>query len=170
MTKISADSLEDFINNAQRRYGAGELGETKADPAYKYGGFKDGKVIKLEFTCPVTTDYAEPGSGKPDPDNRKAIADMADLVEAHEKEHKAGYEKAFKDWDPKGTAADLMKQTFKTRGDAEKAMKKALDDLKDTLHDACLALHKKGGTFDVKYENDGSITITERPAGPSGCR
>ena len=169
MSKISGDSAKEFTDNANKKFGDGDLGTTDYETAYKLGGFKDGKILKLEFTCTITMDYAEVGSGKPDANNKKAIAKIADIAEAHEKRHKAGYEKAFKEFDAKKTAAALMEETYKSRADAEKAIKDAFNDLEKALNDACLNLHKKEGLIDVVAQADGSFKIIERAAGAQGC-
>lgn len=169
MTKFAADNVDDFMDKANAKYGGGDLGDTDAKTGSKYGGFKDGKIQKLVFTCDVSVDYAEPGSGKPDAANKKAIDDIADIAKAHELKHKAGYEKAFKDWNQAAVAKKLMDQTFKSKGDADKAIKAALDDLGDKLKDACLDLHKKEGIVDLTHQADGSIKIVTKPAGAAGC-
>jgi hypothetical protein len=170
MTKFPAKDVDDFMDNANKKYGGGDLGDTDANTSFKYGAFKDGKIQKLVFTCDVTVDYAEVGSGSPDAANKKAIDDVADIAKAHELKHKAGYEKAFKDWNQAAVAKKLMDQSFKSKGDAEKAMKAALADLDDALNKACLELHKKEGIVDVTHEADGSIKIVTKPAGAAGCK
>ena len=142
MTKFPANDVDSFMDKANAKYGGGDLGDTDAKTAYKLGGFKDGKIQKLVFTCDVSVDYAEPGSGKPDAANKKAIDDVADIAKAHELKHKAGYEKAFKDWDQKSVVKKLMDQDFKSKGEAEKAIKDALDDLDDKLKDACTRIQR----------------------------
>jgi hypothetical protein len=169
MTKFRANDVDDFMDNAGKKYGDGDLGDTDAKTASKYGGFKDGKLQKLVFTCDVTVDYAEPGSGKADAANKDAIDNVADIAKAHELKHKAGYEKAFKDWDQKTVAKKLMDQTFKSKGEADKAVKDALDDLNGALKKACLELHKKEGIVEVSHQADGSIKIVTKAAGAAGC-
>lgn len=169
MTKFNADTVFEFMDKANKKYGGDDLGSTEATPSFKYGSFKDGKLGKLEFSCDIDLDFAEFGSGKPDDNNKKAIADVCDIAEEHEKKHKAGYEKAFKDFDPKGTAKDLMEKTFKSKSEADKAVADAFKDLKKALKDACLDLHKKEGIVSVAEQKDGSFKITTKPAGASGC-
>ena len=170
MTTFNADSVADFMAKANQKYGGQDLGDTEAKPSFKYGGFKDGKIAKLEFSCPIEMDYAEFGSGKPDENNKKAIKKVAGIAAAHEKRHKEGYEKAFKDFDPKETASDLMGKTFKTKSDADKAIKDSFKTLQKALLDACLDLHKKEGVVDVDQQADGTFKITEKAAGATGCR
>ncbi len=170
MTKFSGDTVEDFMDAANAKYGGGDLGETTVKPSFKYGGFKDGKLLKVEFSCPVDVDFAEPGSGKPDDENKTSIAEIAAIAKAHELKHKAGYEKAFKDWDAKKVAKDLMDKTYKSKADAEKALKEALADLSKELLNACLDLHKKEGIVDVTKLADGSHKIVQKPAGAAGCQ
>ncbi|HVY16396.1 MAG TPA: hypothetical protein VHB27_14315 [Rhodopila sp.] len=169
MTKISADTVEDFMDKANAKFGGSNLGETDAKPSFKYGSFKDGKVLKLEISCPIDLDYAEMGSGKPDDEGKKAIAAVADIAKAHELSHKAGYEKAFKDFDAKKTAKDIMDKTFKNKGEADKAIHQAFSELKKALLDACLALHKKEGIVEVTKQANGSYKIVQKPAGATGC-
>lgn len=170
MTKFAADTVEDFMDAANTKFGGDDLGSTDVKQSFKYGGFKDGKLLKVEFLCPIDVDYAEVGSGKPDDENKKAIADVAAIAKSHELKHKAGYEKAFKDWDAKKVAKGLMDKTFKSKSEAEKALKDALDDLSKELLKACLDLHKKEGIVEVTKRADGTHKIVQKPAGATGCQ
>lgn len=164
--KFPANSASEFIAAANKKYGGNTLGETTPKFAWKYGGFKDGKLVKVEFTLSVDVDYAEVGSGSPDPENKVAIGQISAMTKDHEMNHKASYEKAFDDWDPKAVAKKLMDQSFKTKGDAEKEGAKQLKDLQATLLKACLDLHAKEGLIEMTQV----ITVKSKPAGASGCK
>jgi hypothetical protein len=170
MVKIAGDTIDEFVDNGHAKFGGKGMGETAAHPIYDFGNFKGGKLMKVVFTCPVDIEFAEPGSGKPDDANKKAIKQMADMAEEHEKKHKAGYEKAFKDFGAKKVADDLMEQSFGSKKEAVDALDKALAKLKKALLDACLDLHKKEGILDFKHNDDGSIDVTMKPAGAAGCK
>jgi hypothetical protein len=172
MTKIAGDNIDDFLDNAHKKFGGNGLGDTDyKPPTFKAGSFKDGKLSKLSFDpLQITIDYAEPGGGKPDDVNKAAIKKAADFAEQHETSHKAGYEAAFKKWDPDKVAKDLMGQTFKDQKSALKAIQDKLTELKKALTDACLDLHKKEGLIVAKKNTNGSIDVTMRAAGPGGCR
>jgi hypothetical protein len=113
MTKFNADTGDAFIEAANKKFGGDSLGETKHHAALSPWSFKDGKVTKVVFTCPITLDFAEVGGGKPNSTQKSAIAKVAQLAQDHEKKHKAGYEAAFKAFDPDKTAKELMAKTFK---------------------------------------------------------
>jgi Zn-finger domain-containing protein len=111
-------------------------------------------------------DFAEVGGGKPNAANKDAIAKAAQLAEDHEEKHKAGYESAFKTFDPDKTAKELMAKTFKDEKEAKKELEAKFKALKDALMQACLDLHKSEGIIEVTT----NINIQMKPAGASGCR
>ena len=164
MTKFNADTVDQFMDAAKKKFGGNNLGETDAHPAYNYA-FKGGKLTKLVFTCPVTLDFAEVGGGKPDSANKDAIAKIAKLAEDHENKHKAGYEAAFKKFDPNTTAKELMAKSFKDDKEAKKTIEAKFKELKDALLQACLDLHKREGLILVTP----SLDIQVKAAGSSGC-
>ena len=165
MTKLNADTVDAFIEAANKKFGGSDVGETKAHPAFSYS-FKGGKLTKVNFTCPITLDFAEVGGGKPNAANKDAIAKVAQLAEDHEEKHKAGYESAFKTFDPDKTAKELMAKTFKDEKEAKKELEAKFKALKDALMQACLDLHKSEGIIEVTT----NINIQMKPAGASGCR
>jgi hypothetical protein len=169
MTKFNAITVDQFMHAANKKFGGNDLGMTDAKPSFSYS-FKDGRITKVSFTCPITLDYAEIGGGKPDKANKDAIAQVAAFAQQHEKSHKAGFEKAFKKWNVDKVAKDLMAKTYKDKKAAEKAGKERLDDLQSKLMDACLDLHKTEGLITVTHQKDGSIDVSTKAAGASGCK
>lgn len=169
MAKVAGDTVLDFIDNAHKKFGGDDFGATKAEISVSKMQFKDGKVTGLKFTLDVDVDYAEPGGGKPDDANKAAIKELAELVKQHELDHETGYKKAFTDWKADKVAKDIMSKTYKSSKEALQAVEDARTELRGKLKKACLALHAKGGRYDTKVQKDGSITVTEKPAGTSGC-
>ena len=96
----------------------------------------------------------------------RAIAEIAALTKQHELNHKATYQKAFDDWDPKEVAKKLMEQTFASKSEADKAGAAQLKDLDAELLKACLNLHSKEGIIEISQV----ITVKSKPAGASGCK
>jgi hypothetical protein len=171
MTKFKADTVDDFLKAAHKKFGGDSAGKTDFDKTTKLwkGRVNNGKLT-LSWTFPqITMDYAEVGGGKPDKANKDAIAEVAQLAKQHEEKHKAGYEAAIKDWDPEQVKEDLESKTYKNEKEVNKAVNDALDDLFRKLLKACLDLHKKEGVIVVAHERDGSIDISMDPAGASGC-
>lgn len=165
MTKFNADTVDAFMEAANKKFGGDSLGETKHHAALSPWSFKDGKVTKVVFTCPITLDFAEAGGGKPNSTQKAAIAKVAQLAQDHEKKHKAGYEAAFKAFDPDKTAKELMAKTFKDVKEAKKELDAKFKELTDALMKACLDLHKTEGLIEVTT----NIDIQVKPAGASGC-
>ena len=169
MAKFNADTVDDFMAAAKKKFGGDELGTTEAKPHIGFI-FKDGKVTKVAITCPISMDYTEVGGGNPDKANKDAIAQVAALAKQHEEKHKAGYEAAFNKWNAEKVKKDLMAKTFKDKKEADKAAKEQMDDLDGKLMDACLDLHKQEGLLVVTHQKDGSIAVSMKAAGAGGCR
>jgi hypothetical protein len=170
MTKFKADTIDDFLKAAHKRFGGDSAGATDVDQTKLWKGrFNKGKLTNLSFTLQITMDYAEVGGGKPDKANKDAIAKVAQLAKQHEEKHKAGYEAAFKEWGPEQVKKDLESKTYKNEKEMNKAVNDALDDLDRALLKACLDLHKKEGVIVVAHKQDGSIDVSMEPAGASGC-
>ena len=130
MTKFKADTVDDFLKAAHKKFGGDSAGATDVDQTKLWKGrFNKGKLTNLSFTLPITMDYAEVGGGKPDKANKDAIAKVAQLARQHEAKHKASYEAAFKEWDPEQVTKDLESKTYKNEKEMNKAVNDALDDL-----------------------------------------
>ena len=171
MAKLAADSVDDFIAKAAKKWGKGRAGETHPKPAWTYGGFtKEGQVLKLVFSFDSTIEYAEDGGGKADAENKKAIKLVAKLAKEHEENHQTYYEKAFKAWKPQDQADGIMEQVFDSKSAAVKAMEAKFAELQKELLAACLELHRKEGIIYVELEKDGSYSVYTKPAGPTGCK
>lgn len=170
MAKLAADSVDDFIAKAGKKWGKGRAGETKPKPVWTYGSFKDGQVSKLVFSFSSTIEFAEDGGGKADAENKKAIKLVAKLAKEHEENHQEYYDKAYKDWKPKTQADDLMEMNFDSKAEAVKAMTAKFAELEKALLDACLSLHKKEGIIYAELDTDGSYAVYTKPAGPNGCK
>ncbi len=169
MTKIPANDIHEFIKNANKYFKDDGAGVTTPKHSYKYASFsKQGQLVKLQVSFWVDTDFAEPGPGHPDAINKMAIEVASGAAKKHEQNHKAGYDAAFNEWNDKVPAA-LMKQTFKNKNEAEKAVDDQIKVLDGKLKQACLELHKKEGLLEVRENKDGSIDIIPKPAGASGC-
>lgn len=169
MAKIPANTIHEFIKNANKHYDGDGAGATTPKHSYKYASFsKQGQLVKLQVTFSVDIDFAEPGPGHPDPINKTAIALVSDLAKKHEQKHKAGYEAAFKEWNDK-VPDDLMKKTFKNKNEAEKAVDDQIKVLDGKLKQACLELHKTEGRLEVRENKDGSIDVFTKAAGATGC-
>jgi hypothetical protein len=120
MTKFNADTVQEFMAAANKRYGGKNLGQTHAKPAAAHTfNKKTGKLVSVTFTCPITEDYAEVGGGKPDKANKQAIEDVAARAKAHEDKHKAGFDAAFKAFKPDDVAKALKAKTFKDEKEAK---------------------------------------------------
>ncbi|HEY6434068.1 MAG TPA: hypothetical protein VIZ17_18990 [Acetobacteraceae bacterium] len=170
MTKFNADTVQQFMAAANKKFHGQNLGMTVAHPAASYTfNKKTNKLIKLVFTCSITEDFAQVGGGKPDKANKDAIKEVADRAEAHEDKHKAGYNVAFKKFDADGTAKDLMAKTYKNEKEAKDAIHAKREELTASLKTACLALHQSEGLLVVTPQKDGSFDITMKAAGATGC-
>ena len=171
MTKFNADTVDDFLKAAAKKFGGDSAGATDVDQTKLWKGrFNKGKLTNLSFTLRITMDYAEVGGGKPDKANKNAIAQVAQLAKLHEEKHKAAYEAAFEKWGPEQVKKDLESRTYKNEKEMNKAVNDALDDLDRALLSACLDLHKKEGVIIVAHNNrDVSIEVSMKPAGASGC-
>jgi hypothetical protein len=170
MTKVNADTIDEFIAGGNKLFGGTGMGETTYKPPKANATFKDGKFTKLKFDMQkIDTEYAEVGGGNPDDNNKAAIKKAADMAKDHEEAHKASYEKTFKDWNDK-TVKELMKKSYDDPKAANKDIQDALADLKKQMYDACVELHKKEGKIVAKKSNDGTIDVSMTPSGPAGCK
>jgi hypothetical protein len=163
--KFAANTASEFMANANKKYGGQSLGETNFKTGVKVGGFKDGSLVKVEFTISITVDFAEPGSGTPDAVNKAVIGEISAATKDHENNHKDSYQDAFDKWDPKQQAKELMGQTFKSKAEADKALALKMKELSAVLLKACLTLHSTEGLIEMKQV----ITVTSKAAGASGC-
>jgi hypothetical protein len=166
MTSFRADTLTEFMDAAAEKFGAGGLGETDYHVSSAYI-FKNGKLIDVSFTLTVTIDFATFGGGRPDKANLEAITHVAHLGKVHEGKHKAGYEATFNNWKPQAVK-DLKAKTYADEDEAKDAIAKKVDEINDKMKAACLALHSTEGYVDV-MQSGGSISVTMKPAGASGC-
>jgi hypothetical protein len=170
MTKFNADTVQEFMAAARKKFGGQDLGLTHAHPAAAWSfNNKTNKLVNVAFTCPVTEDFAQVGGGKPDKANKDAIKEVADRAKAHEDKHKADYLAAFKKFDADSTAKDLMSQSFKDVNAAKKAVHAKRDELATSLKNACLALHQTEGVLTVTQKKDGSFDVSMKAAGANGC-
>ena len=170
MTKFSANTVQEFMAAANKKFGGKNLGQTHAKPAAsRTFNKKTKKLTAVAFTCPVTEDFAEVGGGKPDKANKDAIKDVAARAKAHEDKHKAGFDAAFKAFKPEDVAKELMAKTFKDEKEAIDAVHTKREELSASLKAACLALHQSEGILVVTPQSNGSFNITMKAAGASGC-
>src|SRR4051812_24989969 len=170
MTKFNADTVQEFMAAANKKFGGKNLGQTHANPtASRTFNKKTKKLTAVAFTCPITEDFAEVGGGKPDKANKDAIKEVAARAKAHEDKHKAGYQACFRKFKPDDVAKDLMAKTYKDENDAKKAVHAKIEELVASLKAACLALHQSEGILIIAPQKDGSFKITMKAAGASGC-
>jgi hypothetical protein len=169
VTKFDADTAQQFMAAAKKKFGGQNLGLTTAHPlaSFKFNK-KTNKLVSLVFTCAITEDFAEVGGGKPDKANKDAIKDIAARAKAHEDKHKAGDNAAFKKFDADGTAKDLMAKTYKNEKEAKDAIHAKREELVTSLKAACIALHQSEGNLVVTPQN-GGFNITMKAAGAIGC-
>ena len=166
MTSFNADTIQEFMDAAAEKFGAGGLGETEYHVNSSYR-FRDGKLIDVSFTLKVTIDFATFGGGKPDKANHDAITHVVHLGKVHETKHKEGYEATFNRWKPQAVK-DLKAATYKDENEAKAALQKKVDEINDKMKAACLDLHSKEGFVDV-MQTGSTISITMKPAVASGC-
>jgi hypothetical protein len=170
MTKFNANTVQEFMAAARKKFGGQDLGLTHAHPeaAWSFNN-KTNKLFKVAFTCPITEDFAQVGGGKPDKANKDAIKEVADRAKAHEDQHKADYLAAFNKFDADTTAKNLMAQTYKDVNEAKKAVHAKREELATSLKNACLALHKTEGVLTVTQKKDGTFDVAMQAAGANGC-
>lgn len=167
MVNVKGDTAQDFLDNAHKAMrDNSKLGETSCTVGWKVSIDPKTKKIKKGTlslkTAIKRVHWAGPAKKKPDKANADAIKEIESLNKAHEEAHKASYEKAFK------KAKDDLEAEME--GKTSKEVNDIVDKMNKVLLEACETLHKSGGMIDVKDDGKGTISVSESPEGPGGCK
>lgn len=169
---VKAKSYKQFEDGAFQKFGTGSLGKTTAGEISATSHFKDGKLITVSFSMKETRpEWAEAdfGRGPINDFDLDAIRQCVQLSKNHENKHKEAYEQTFKMWKPK-FEKDLTDGTYKSKADADNAIKAKIDELKGKLQAACLDLHSKEGLIEVTFiKGHPKANVVMKPAGNTGC-
>ncbi len=147
LVNVKADTIEDFLKNAQAaiREGNGEIGVTNYAITQKVD-YDNKKVKKISFSVKIDIKRAHWSGGKADARHKKAIETAEDLNAAHEEKHRK-------------LAQDICDKMFKAAekdliGKSSKEVDAAIADIKKAIDKAYADLDKKEGA--VEFDDDES--------------
>ena len=167
LVNVRADTAEDFLDAAHKAMkDRKKLGETSTDveASFKFDK-KTKKIVEGTLSLKMETKrvhFAGANKVKPDKANQDAIDQIESLNTDHEKNHRDSAQKAFDD-----AKDDLEKELV---GKTEKEAKAVVQKMADKLTAACEKLHKSEGMITVTDDGKGTISVTEGPEGPGGCK
>ena len=154
LINISADSVEDFMDQVSDAVGEGQgvMGETTYEISTKYSLSGD-KITKITFELKVSIKRAHWSGGKPDANNKKAILAAEDLNKKHEQKHKK-------------LATDICAREFSKAqkalaGKTKDEVQDAVDAIKKLVDDAYADLDAKEGMTEVTENSNGSFTVKQ---------
>jgi hypothetical protein len=153
LVNVTADTIEDFLKNAQKaiREGKGEIGVTtyKITPKSKMDGKK---VSKISFSVDISIKRAHWSGGKADARQTKAIKTAEDLNAAHEDKHRKIAQDICDDMFP-DAEKDLI-------GKSQKDIDDKIDEIKAKIDKEYDALDKREGAVDFDDdENKDTIAV-----------
>ena len=150
LVNVKADTIEDFLKNAQAaiKEGNGEIGVTNYDITFK--ATYDNKVVKkVSFDVKIDIKRAHWAGGKADARHKKAIETAEDLNAAHEDKHRK-------------LAQDICNKMFKDAekdlvGKSSKDVDAKIAEIRKAVDKSYADLDKKEGAVD--FDDDESKDI-----------
>jgi hypothetical protein len=147
LVNVKADTIEDFLKNAQAaiKEGNGEIGVTNYDITFK--ATYDNKVVKkVSFDVKIDIKRAHWAGGKADARHKKAIETAEDLNAAHEDKHRK-------------LAQDICNKMFKDAekdlvGKSSKDVDAKIAEIRKAVDKSYADLDKKEGAID--FDDDES--------------
>ena len=147
LVNVKADTIEDFLKNAQAavKEGAGEIGVTNYVITPKVA-YADKKVKTISFSVKIDIKRAHWAGGKADARQKKAIETAEDLNAAHEEKHRK-------------LAQDICDKMFKAAekdlvGKSSKEVDAKIVEIKKAIDKAYDDLDRKEGAVD--FDDDES--------------
>ena len=147
LVNVKADTIEDFLKNAQAavREGKGEIGVTNYAITPKVD-YADKKVKKITFSVKIDIKRAHWSGGKADARQKKAIETAEELNAEHEEKHRK-------------LAQDICDKMFKAAekdliGKSSKEVDAKIAEIKKAVDKAYDDLDKKEGAVD--FDDDES--------------
>jgi predicted secreted Zn-dependent protease len=155
LVNISADSVDDFMDQVADKVGEGDgvMGVTNYSIKPTYTLDKDGKIAKVKFELKVTIKRAHWSGGKADANNKKAIQ----TAEALNQKHEAKHEKLAKDIG----AREFAKAEKELKGKDPSDVDDAVDAIKQKIDEAYEQLDNKEGKTEITENADGSFTVKQ---------
>src|SRR6266852_6607665 len=149
LINISADSVEDFMDQVADKVGEGEgvMGVTNYEINSNYTLDKNGNIAKIKFEVKVTIKRAHWSGGKADANNKKAIQAAEQLNKKHEEKHR----KLANDI----CAREFAKAAKALKGKSEDDVQDAIDAITEKVDKAYDDLDKKEGMTSVTESADG---------------